>query len=53
MMGGNGIITDNYCIKAVTDAEVCYTYEGTYDINVLNTARELTGLSAFKPPQHK
>jgi alkylation response protein AidB-like acyl-CoA dehydrogenase len=27
MMGGNGIITDNYCIKAVNDAEVLYTYE--------------------------
>jgi acyl-CoA oxidase len=27
MMGGNGIITDNYCIKAVNDAEVVYTYE--------------------------
>lgn len=49
MMGGNGILTDNYCIKAITDAEVCYTYEGTYDINVLITGRELTGISAFKP----
>ena len=27
MMGGNGIITDYYCIKAVNDAEVVYTYE--------------------------
>lgn len=27
MMGGNGIIADNYCIKAMTDAEVLYTYE--------------------------
>ena len=25
------------------------TYEGTYDINVLITGRELTGISAFKP----
>ena len=48
MMGGNGMISDNYCIKALIDAEVIYTYEGTYDINVLITTRELTGISAFK-----
>lgn len=51
MLGGNGIITDNYCIKAVTDAEVIYTYEGTYDINCLVTGRELTGIAAFKGNQ--
>ena len=29
--------------------EVMYTYEGTYDINMLVSARELTGgLAAFK-----
>lgn len=48
MMGGNGILSDNYCMKALVDAEVIYTYEGTYDINALITARELTGISAFK-----
>ena len=48
MMGGNGIIHENYVIKALVDAEVTYTYEGTYDINVLVTGRELTGLAAFK-----
>ena len=48
MLGGDGIITDNYVIKALTDAEVIYTYEGTYDINVLIAGRELTGISAFK-----
>lgn len=31
MMGGNGIIADNYCIKALTDAEVVYTYEVSDD----------------------
>lgn len=31
MMGGNGIIADNYCIKALTDAEVVYTYEVSED----------------------
>jgi acyl-CoA oxidase len=48
MMGGNGIISDNYVMKAVVDAEVIYTYEGTYDINQLIVGRELTGISAFK-----
>ncbi len=33
MLGGNGIITDYYVIKAVADAEAIYTYEGTYVIN--------------------
>ena len=27
MMGGDGILIENYCIKALTDAEVVYTYE--------------------------
>jgi acyl-CoA oxidase len=48
MMGGNGIITDNYAMKALTDAEIAYTYEGTYDINSLIAGRELTGIAAFK-----
>ena len=47
-MGGNGIILDNYVIKAFIDMEAVYTYEGTYDINTLVTARELTGIAAFK-----
>lgn len=47
IFGGNGIISDYYVMKAVTDAEVTYTYEGTYDINCLVTGRELTGISAF------
>lgn len=48
MMGGNGIIADNYAMKAITDSEITFTYEGTYDINSLIAARELTGISAFK-----
>jgi acyl-CoA oxidase len=48
MMGGNGIIHDNYAIKAMMDMEAIYTYEGTYDINSLVAGRELTGLAAFK-----
>ena len=48
MMGGNGILIDNYAMKAVADIEAIYTYEGTHDINSLVCARELTGISAFK-----
>lgn len=48
-MGGNGIILENQVIKAMNDMEVMYTYEGTYDINMLVSGRELTGgLAAFK-----
>ena len=27
MLGGNGIISDNYVMRALTDAEVIHTYE--------------------------
>jgi len=47
-LGGNGIIIDNYAMKALADAEAIYTYEGTYDINTLVCGRELTGIPAFK-----
>lgn len=47
-LGGNGIIHDYYCIKAMNDIETMHTYEGTYDINSLVVGRELTGVSAFK-----
>lgn len=53
MFGGNGIIFDNYVMKAMADTEALYTYEGTYDINALVAGRELTGISAFKSPESK
>ena len=47
--GGNGILLENHVIKAMADMEVIYTYEGTYDINMLVSGRELTGgMAAFK-----
>ena len=48
VLGGNGIIHDNYMMKAYADMEAIYTYEGSYDINTLVAGRELTGLAAFK-----
>lgn len=53
LIGGNGIITDNYAIKAMTDMEVVFTYEGTYDVNTLIVGRAITGISAFKSPNKK
>ena len=46
--GGNGITHDNYVMKALADMEAVHTYEGTYDVNVLVSGRELTGIAAFK-----
>ena len=47
--GGNGIILDNQVMKQFLDMEGIYTYEGTYDINMLVSGRELTGgISAVK-----
>lgn len=48
VMGGNGILLDNGVAKALADVEALYTYEGTYDINMLIAGRAATGLSAFK-----
>ena len=48
MFGGNGIISDNYVMKALVDNEALYTFEGTYEVNTLVAGRELTGFAAFK-----
>ncbi|MDN6263261.1 acyl-CoA dehydrogenase family protein, partial [Corynebacterium casei] len=45
--GGNGILTDYELSKMMNDAEILYTYEGTYEINSLIVGRAITGVSAF------
>ncbi|XP_072959397.1 acyl-coenzyme A oxidase 4, peroxisomal-like [Typha angustifolia] len=49
LLGGNGILADFLVAKAFCDLEPIYTYEGTYDINSMVTAREITGIASFKP----
>lgn len=40
---------ENHVIKAMMDMETAHTYEGTYDINMLVSGREITGgIAAFK-----
>ena len=46
-LGGNGILLDNYVMKALLDNEVLWTGEGTFDINLMVIGRELTGKNAF------
>jgi alkylation response protein AidB-like acyl-CoA dehydrogenase len=46
--GGNGILIENRVIKQMLDLEGVHTYEGSYEINSLVAARELTGKAAFK-----
>ncbi|KYK63765.1 acyl-CoA dehydrogenase domain-containing protein [Toxoplasma gondii TgCatPRC2] len=48
VLGGNGIVTDFGVAKFHADIEALYTYEGTYDINMLIAGRAVTGRSAFK-----
>ncbi|CBZ53404.1 hypothetical protein NCLIV_031910 [Neospora caninum Liverpool] len=48
VQGGNGIVTDFGVAKFHADIEALYTYEGTYDINMLIAGRAVTGRSAFK-----
>jgi len=47
-VGGNGMITDFHVGRAFTDMEAVHTFEGSYDINTLIAAREITGLNALK-----
>lgn len=47
LLGGNGISSDYEMGKLFGDAEILYTYEGTYEINSLIVGRAVTGLSAF------
>jgi len=47
VMGGNGILVENQTMKALLDMEALYTYEGTYDINMLIAGRDITGFAAF------
>ncbi|QMV84463.1 acyl-CoA dehydrogenase family protein [Corynebacterium hindlerae] len=47
IFGGNGICTDYEASKLMSDAEILFTYEGTYEINSLIVGRAVTGTSAF------
>jgi glutaryl-CoA dehydrogenase len=47
ILGGNGILGDLHVMRHLCDLEATYTYEGTYDINLLVVGREITGISAF------
>ena len=47
VLGGNGILMDYKVMKSFVDAEVIYTYEGSYDINMLVAGSEITGIKAF------
>jgi glutaryl-CoA dehydrogenase len=47
LLGGNGISADYEMGKLFGDAEILYTYEGTYEINSLIVGRAVTGKSAF------
>ncbi len=52
-MGGNGILYENFVMKAMVDLEAVDCVEGTYDINALICGKELTGISAFRPAKPK
>eukprot|EP01068_Selenidium_serpulae_P003305 Selendium_serpulae@DN2989_c0_g1_i2.p1 len=46
VVGGNGIVSDFGVMIPFVDMESYYTYEGTYDINVLVAGRIVTGKNA-------
>lgn len=47
LLGGNGVTSDYEMAKLFGDAEILYSYEGTYEINSLIAARAMTGMGAF------
>ncbi|WP_179390380.1 acyl-CoA dehydrogenase family protein [Psychromicrobium silvestre] len=47
LLGGNGVTSDYEMAKLFGDAEILYSYEGTYEINSLIVARAMTGVGAF------
>ncbi len=48
LLGGNGILIENIVMKHFVDMEGLFTYEGTYDINMLVAGKEITGMNAFR-----
>lgn len=47
--GGNGILLEHHVMKQFMDIEAVHTYEGTYEVNMLISGREITGgLNPFK-----
>ena len=53
LLGGNGILSDFLVAKAFGDMEAIYTYEGTYEVNVLVTGRGATGHASFRAPAQR
>ena len=53
IMGGNGILLENFAMKALLDIESLVTGEGTNEMMDLLVGRELTGISAFTVPKPK
>ncbi|EFJ49890.1 hypothetical protein VOLCADRAFT_58804 [Volvox carteri f. nagariensis] len=54
LLGGNGILGHFLVAKSFSDLEAIYTYEGTYEVNVLVAGRRITGVSAIRaasPPK--
>eukprot|EP00850_Spirogloea_muscicola_P003662 SM000015S01162 [mRNA] locus=s15:154557:158824:+ [translate_table: standard] len=49
LLGGNGILAEFQVAKAFCDLEPIYTYEGTYEVNMLVVGREITGISSIRP----
>lgn len=49
ILGGNGILLDFYMMKYLADMEVVFTYEGSYDLNMLLTGKDITGVFALVP----
>lgn len=45
--GGNGVLSEHELAKLFADAEILFTYEGTYNINSLIVGRAITGVSSF------
>jgi hypothetical protein len=52
LLGGNGILLENYVIRHIADIEAIYTFEGTETIQTLLVGRDITGLSVQLSHRH-
>jgi glutaryl-CoA dehydrogenase len=47
LLGGNGILLENYVIRHMADIEAIHTFEGTETMQALIVGRDITGIGAF------
>ena len=53
LLGGNGVVMEYGVARPFADMEALHTLDGTHEINMLITGREVLGISAIASPMAK